>query len=94
MRGSSASPGAGLLADGGGIFPGENAWESSFGANNGGISLITMCRAIAVTSSVQCYPQWEMQRLLDNFYILVSTVGIHFGPQAVACIPTSIRFPE
>jgi len=53
-----------------------------------------ICRAIAVASSVQCYPQWEMQRLVDNSGILVSTVGIHFGPQAVACVLASIPFPE
>lgn len=41
-----------MLADGGGIFPGENVWKSSFGANVGGISLIMICRAIAVASSV------------------------------------------
>lgn len=93
MRGSSASPGVGLLADGGGVFPGENAW-SSFGANVGDASLTVICRATAVTSSMQCYAWWEMQGLVDNFYILVSTVGIHFGPQAVACIPAGIRFPE
>lgn len=94
MRSSSVSPGAGLLADGGGIFPGENAWKSRFGPNVGDISLIMICRAIAVTSSVKCCPQWEVQRLVVNFYILVPTVGINFRPQAVACTLASVRFPE
>lgn len=76
------------------MFPGNNAWKSRFGANVGDVSLTVICRAIAVTSSVRCYPQWEVQRLADNFCVLVSTVGIHFGPQAVGCILASIHFPE
>lgn len=60
------------------------------GANVGGILLIMICRAIALSKSVQCCHQWEMQRLVDNFYMLVSTAGIHFGLQAVPCVLTSI----
>lgn len=60
------------------------------GANVGGILLIMICRTIALTRSVQCCHQWEMQRLVDNFYMLVSTAGILFGPQAVPCVLTSI----
>lgn len=50
----------------GGIFSGENAWKSSLGANVEGISLIMTFRAVAVTRNMQCFPQWEMQRLVDN----------------------------
>lgn len=53
------------------------------GANVGCILVVMTCRAIALTRIVQCCPQWEMQRLVDNLYMLVSTAGIHFGPQAV-----------
>lgn len=60
------------------------------GANVGGILLKMIWRAIALTRSVQCCRQWEMQRLVDNFYMLISTACIHFGPQAVPCVLTSI----
>lgn len=76
------------------MFPGENAWKSSLGVIVGGFTLTMKCRAIAVSSSVQCCPQWEMQRLVDNFYMLISTVGVHFGPQAVACTLASIYVPQ
>lgn len=71
-------------------FQAKMSGKADLGANVGIILLIMICRAIALTRSVQCCSQWEMQKLVDNFYVLVSTAGIHFGPQAVPCVLTSI----
>lgn len=64
-------------------FQAKMSGKADLEANVGIILLIMICRAIALTRSVQCCSQWEMQKLVDNFYVLVSTAGIHFGPQAV-----------